>query len=120
MKNITFFSFILCLTFLLSTPGCEKSTDQTQVSVLGQNSQITPREDAACSDCPLDCCCCVIEMVNSTGLIWKYVACVKVTICAGHSLQTLHVQQFRDQEKIICLAFLTSQDRLFVLHQGHQ
>ena len=67
MKNITFFSIILSLTFLLTTPACEKSTDQGQVNVLGQNSQITPREDAACSDCPLGCCCCAIEMVGIIG-----------------------------------------------------
>jgi len=65
MKNISFFSFILSLTFLLATPACEKSIDQTQVSVVDQNGQITTREEADCSICPLDCCCCcLIEMVG--------------------------------------------------------
>ena len=67
MKIITFFSFIISLTFLLTTPACEKAADQAQVSVLDQQSQITTREEADCSICPLDCCCCAIEMVNQLG-----------------------------------------------------
>src|SRR5688572_3349489 len=64
MKNITFFSFILSLIFLLSTPACEKSTDQGQVSVLDQNAQVTVRSEE-CENCEFaSCCCCLIEMVS--------------------------------------------------------
>jgi len=55
--------FCLICMFMLTT-ACEKSTDQSQVSVVDQNKQLTTREEADCSICPLDCCCCGIEMVD--------------------------------------------------------
>jgi len=52
------------ISMFMLTTACEKSTDHSQVSVLDQNKQITPREEADCSICPLECCCCGIEMVG--------------------------------------------------------
>jgi len=69
MKKIFNCCILFCMTCMFMLPACEKSIDQTQVSVVDQNGQITTREEADCSICPLDCCCCGIEMVNTQGFM---------------------------------------------------
>ncbi len=49
---------------MLTTVGCDKSTDQSQTQTIGQNWPVTVRESLdECSDCPVGCCCCGIEMI---------------------------------------------------------
>lgn len=58
---------MVCFSFILATVGCEKSTDQTQTQITGQNWPLTVRTPLdECSDCPEECCCCGIEMISTT------------------------------------------------------
>ena len=53
---------------MLTTVSCDKSTDQSQVQNNTQNWPVTVRTELdECSDCPIDCCCCGIELVGLTG-----------------------------------------------------
>ncbi len=59
---------MVCFSFILGTVGCEKSPDQSQTLSTDQNWPITVREPLdECSDCPIDCCCCGIEIIGITG-----------------------------------------------------
>lgn len=50
------------ISMFMLTTACEKSADQTQVSFVDQNTQITTRGDE-CENCEFaSCCCCLIEM----------------------------------------------------------
>ena len=50
---------------MLTTVSCDKSTDQSQTQTNSQNWPITVREPLdECSDCPVGCCCCGIEMIS--------------------------------------------------------
>jgi len=52
-------------------PACEKSIDQSQVSFVDQNTQITTRSDE-CENCEFtSCCCCLIEMVTTNVIKLK-------------------------------------------------
>lgn len=61
---------MVCFSFMLATVGCEKSTDQTQTQITGQNWPLTIREPLdECSDCPIGCCCCGIETLTIGTII---------------------------------------------------
>ena len=65
MKNITFFSFIVCSALLL-LPSCEKSGDQFTTKFVPGKEQITTRTADTCEDCPNGCCCCNIAIAHLT------------------------------------------------------
>ena len=49
------------------TGGCDKS-DQSTIAQINSNDQLTTRTVASCDDCPIDDCCCAIELqFPSTG-----------------------------------------------------
>ena len=59
------------ISMFMLTTACEKSADQSQVSVVNQNSQVTTRSEE-CENCEFaSCCCCLIEMVSQVGYTLK-------------------------------------------------
>ena len=71
----------------MAMPACEKSIDQSQASILDTNSQISTREGTECSQvCPIDCCCCGIEMVGFTMFDLELCGlCEGDYLCGPHS-----------------------------------
>jgi hypothetical protein len=65
MKNIMYFSIMICTSLLLLI-SCEKSPDQFSIKFIPGNEQIFYRTTESCEDCPNGCCCCNIQIVNST------------------------------------------------------
>jgi len=50
---------------MLTTVSCDKSTDQSQTQSNSQNWPVTVRTILdECSDCPVGCCCCGIELIS--------------------------------------------------------
>ena len=59
---------MLCFSLMLTTVGCDTSTDQSQTQTNSQNWPVTLRTPLdECSDCPEECCCCGIEIVGLNG-----------------------------------------------------
>lgn len=64
MKNITFFSIMLCTTLFLLT-SCEDNLDPIAKKYIPDNEQIAYRDPPDnCTDCPNGCCCCNIVLLN--------------------------------------------------------
>jgi hypothetical protein len=65
MKKIFNCCILFCMiSMFMLTTACEKSADQSQVSVVDQNGQVTTRSEE-CENCEFaSCCCCGIEMVS--------------------------------------------------------
>jgi len=78
---------MICLSFMLVSVSCEKSSDQTQITNLVPNEQLSPRAPLdECSDCPVDCCCCGIEaLFGSTGTIELCGLCEGDYTCGTYS-----------------------------------
>ena len=76
---------MVCFSFMLATVGCEKSTDQTQNT--NQNWPITVRTPLdECSDCPVECCCCGIELLSgSTAMLEFCGLCEGDYLCGTYS-----------------------------------
>jgi len=59
MKNITFFSILIYVSFILGTVSCEKTDIQKPLN--NDNSKIGFRNvPDDCSDCPVNDCCCAV------------------------------------------------------------
>ena|SRR5690349_2989682 len=54
---------------MLTTISCDKSTDQSQTQTSSQKWPVTVREPLdECEDCPIDCCCCGIEIISNNPI----------------------------------------------------
>jgi hypothetical protein len=63
MKNITFFSIMICVSFILGTVGCEKA--DIQKSLPNDQVKIQNRDvPDDCEDCPVTDCCCGVELLS--------------------------------------------------------
>lgn len=68
MNNLSLsiiFAFFLTGLFTLS---CEKTGIQTTVSEISREQKISTRTVEDCEDCPVDYCCCSIELWNGTDV----------------------------------------------------
>lgn len=68
MKHSFFFVILTCSMLLMAMTACERS--ELQKSAINDTNSISTREVADCDDCPIDHCCCGLQLVNTATPIF--------------------------------------------------
>jgi len=66
MRKYSFFSILICISFVMLIYSCEKA-DLTTTSNVALNGQLTNRTVASCDQCPVGACCCSVEPLVQQG-----------------------------------------------------
>jgi hypothetical protein len=86
MKNTKFSGWLMGLSILLLTIGCDTSLDSSKDSTGNPGEQILPREPLdECEDCPIGCCCCGIEQIFNFGTLQLCGLCEGDYMCGTYS-----------------------------------
>jgi hypothetical protein len=62
MRKYSFFSILICISFVMLIYSCEKAYLQKSSK---EETVLTPRTDD-CDNCPIDDCCCAVELAGTS------------------------------------------------------
>ena len=89
MKSTNLFTTLVSLLAMLLMVSCDANQDASQIGVNNSGEQILPREPLdECEDCPIGCCCCLIEQVTNLGTLELCGLCEGDYICGPYSAGT--------------------------------